>query len=66
MSPSWGILYPTTAMWTSVIVGDETSGSDSVQCLTDLSTCCSGNEGPHRGDWYFPDGIRLPFTGELR
>ena len=21
--------------------------------------------GPHRGDWYFPDGIRLPFTGDI-
>ena len=28
----------------------------SVQCHTDLSTCCSGGQGPHRGDWYFPDG----------
>ena len=31
-----------------------TSGSDSVQCIT-------GREGPHRGDWYFPDGTRLGF-----
>ena len=37
-----------------------TSGSDSVQCHTDLSTCCSGGQGLHRGDWYFPDGNRLP------
>ena len=33
---------------------------DSVECHTDLTTCCSGSEGPHRGDWYFPDGTRLP------
>ena len=32
-----------------------TSGSDSVQCITDLNTCCSGAQGIHRGDWYFPD-----------
>ena len=38
------------------------SGSDSVQCITDLNTCCSGTQGSvHRGDWYFPDGNRLPF-----
>ena len=40
------------------LVGD---GSGSVQCHTDLSTCCSGTEGPHRGDWFFPNGSRLGF-----
>ena len=39
--------------------------SDSVQCITDLSTCCSNTEGDHRGDWYFPDGTRLGFTGDI-
>ena len=43
------------------LVGNDSSGSDSVQCHTDLSTCCSGAQGPHRGDWYFPNGTRLPF-----
>ena len=33
----------------------------SLQCHTDLSTCCSGAQGIHRGDWYFPDGTRLSF-----
>ena len=33
-----------------------------VLCLTDLQSCCSRGQGPHRGDWYFPDGDRLPFT----
>ena len=37
-------------------VGNDGSGSDSVQCITDLATCCSGGQGIHRGDWYFPDG----------
>ena len=41
------------------------SASGSVQCHTDLSTCCSGGQGPHRGDWYFPDGTRLPFSGDI-
>ena len=42
------------------LVGDDYY-SDSVQCITDLSTCCTGREGPHRGDWYFPDGTRLGY-----
>ena len=37
--------------------------SDSIQCHTDLKTCCSDGQGNHRGDWYFPDGTRLPFPG---
>ena len=37
-----------------------TSGSDSVQCHSDLYTCCSRTQGPYRGDWYFPRGDRLP------
>ena len=45
-------------------VGFDTSGSDSVQCHTNLSTCCSMPQGAHRGDWYFPNGTtRLPFSG---
>jgi len=31
-----------------------------IQCHTDLTTCCSSSEGPDRGDWYFPNGTRLP------
>ena len=38
---------------------------DSVQCHSDLSTCCSSSQGYHRGDWYFPDGDRLPFSGGI-
>ena len=39
------------------------TGSASVQCHTDLTTCCTGAQGSHRGDWYFPNGDRLPFPG---
>ena len=42
-------------------VGNAGSGSDSVQCHTDLSTCCSNIYGPHRGNVYFPDGTRVSF-----
>ena len=43
------------------LVGDGDSGSDSVQCITDLHTCCTNTYGSHRGDWYFPGGNRLGF-----
>ena len=35
------------------------SGSNNVQCHSDLATCCTTD----RGDWYFPDGARLPLSG---
>ena len=37
------------------------NGLDSVQCHTDLTTCCSRAQGLDRGDWYFPNGERLQF-----
>ena len=47
------------------LVGDPAvnGGDHSVQCHTDLATCCAGYVGQHRGDWYFPDGDRLLFPG---
>ena len=39
--------------------------SDSVVCHTDLGTCCSGSQGIHRGDWYFPNGTRLLLSGDM-
>ena len=42
-------------------VGSFTSNDSlKLQCHTDLTTCCSGAQGPDRGDWYFPNGTRLP------
>ena len=29
---------------------------NSVRCHTDLSSCCTSQEGDHRGQWYFPNG----------
>ena len=46
-------------------VGDDGSSSDSVQCHTDLNTCCTGTQGPHRGDWFVPgETDRLRFSGD--
>ena len=46
------------------LVGGINSGNE-VVCRTDLSTCCHSGAGPDRGDWYFPNGDRLPFRGPL-
>ena len=46
------------------LVGNSLNGSDSVQCHTDLITCCSEAQGADRGDWYFPNGNRLQFSGD--
>ena len=40
-------------------VGD---GGEGVQCITDLTTCCTSGDGGHHGDWYFPNGTRLPYA----
>ena len=47
------------------LVGRPEDGGDSVECRTDRDTCCSGTEGADRGDWYFPDGNRLQFSGDI-
>ena len=46
------------------LVGNDITGSNSVECHTDLSTCCSNQQGSHRGDWYFPNGTRLEFVND--
>ena len=48
-------------------VGDDQDGSntDTVQCHTDLDTCCRSTQGIHIGDWFAPGSdTRLPFSGE--
>ena len=32
-----------------------------LECHTDLDTCCISNQGPDRGDWFFPNGSMLQF-----
>ena len=44
------------------LVGNLRNGSDSVQCHTDLDTCCNATAGPDRGDWFSPNGTRLGFN----
>ena len=42
--------------------GDPDHPGNTMRCITDLDTCCAGIVGQHRGDWYFPNGTRLPFS----
>ena len=42
-----------------LLVNDTESGS--VQCHTDLYSCCKAAAGVHRGDWFFPNGSVLGF-----
>ena len=37
---------------------------DTVQCHTDLNTCCRTVQLSPRGDWFFPNGTKLPFYNE--
>ena len=43
---------------------DINEGGDALLCLTDLTVCCrsSGNKST-LGDWYFPNGTRVPGDG---
>ena len=48
-------------------VGEDQDGSntDTVQCHTDLDTCCRSEQGMHIGDWFAPGSdTRLPFSSE--
>ena len=48
------------------LVGDAEDGSDSVQCHTDLTSCCtSGLDGDDRPDWRFPNGNEVRFENEM-
>ena len=43
-----------------LLVNNTENGS--VRCHTDLETCCRMEQGPHRGDWFFPNGSVLGFS----
>ena len=47
----------------TTVGGNISASGDTVRCQTDLETCCSAPQGIHRGDWYYPDGDILRFTG---
>ena len=61
-----GVNLPNHSYVDLTLVGNPELNDDdhSVQCHTDLNTCCGGAQGDHRGDWFFPNGTILPFPGD--
>ena len=57
-----GEILPNHSYVNLSLVGDYAIYNE-VVCHTDLDTCCNNGYGPDRGDWYFPNGDRLPFPG---
>ena len=57
-----GVTLPNNSYVDANLVGAHNSGSEGVQCHTDLTTCCSRHQGMDLGDWYAPGSEnRLPF-----
>ena len=54
-----GEILPNHSYIDLTLVGS--SPGQGVECRTDLTTCCGNVHGRHRGDWFFPDGSRVPF-----
>ena len=57
-----GETLPNHAYVNLSLVGNDESGNDSVQCHTDLTTCCTGQDS---GDWYLPGMSLIPPYDEL-
>ena len=55
-----GVVLANRSYVNLLLVNNTESGS--VQCHTDLQTCCRVEQGPHRGDWFFPNGSVLGFS----
>ena len=59
--PYISFMGQTLANYSYVDFSTVRNNANGVQCHTDLNTCCSSGQGPHRGDWFFPNGTKLPF-----
>ena len=59
-----GEILPNHAYVDLTAMGVDTSDpGNTVRCHTDLNTCCTGFQGVHRGDWYFPNSSVLDGGG---
>ena len=62
-----GTILPNHSYVDLSLVGNDRKGSDTntIQCHTDLTTCCRVQQGVHRGDWFAPgNDTRLTFFSE--
>ena len=51
-------MYPNGS---TVLRTDIGEGDDTLQCITDSTTCCTG--AGRAGEFYFPDGTTVPISG---
>ena len=42
-----------------------TGGNSELRCNTDLTTCCSSDQGDGRGNWYYPNGYELGYFSSV-
>ena len=67
-SDVWFSLRNTTYQNNSIVILEEVGeGDDALVCITNLTTCCqssgTGEMGNAIGNWYFPNGSRVPGSG---
>ena len=60
-----GVNLPNHAYVNLTTVGNNINNpGNTVRCHSDLTTCCHGSQGVHRGSWFFPDGTELKFFAQ--
>ena len=59
--------YQNNSLVTLEDIGED---GDALLCITDLTACCrspyTGASGPSIGEWFFPNGTKVPSSGEKR
>ena len=54
------MVYANNSLVTVTEIGE---GDDSMKCITDRKPCC-GTQPFRVGEWYFPNGSRVPIPGD--
>ena len=55
------MIYANNSIIPITEIGETTDSVNSeLQCITDRRPCCAGTRA---GEWYFPDGTRIPVLG---
>ena len=59
-----GVVYANNSAIQITEIGETyTMSNTALQCITDRMPCCASFEG-RAGEWYFPNGTRVPVLGE--
>ena len=60
----WFTLRGTTYQNNSLVkLKDIGEGDDALLCVTDLTACCKPPHSDTTGNWFFPNGTRVPSSG---